>query len=345
MSSAMLVPMRLRDRVLGAISFVTAESGRRFDAPRPAAGRGPRAARRDRGRERAPVPRRARRSRDAAGVAAAAGAAGHPGRRRRRDLPAGRRGLEVGGDFYDVFSTAEDQWYRGHRRRLRQGRRGGGGDRARALHDPRRRGRGAARPRAILRWLSDAMVQQADDAALLHDRLRAPRPQPRRRARDRVLRRPPAADRACAPTGAIEDAGRAAARCSASSTTPSCDDRAPSCARRHHRALHRRADRGGRAAARVDAGGAHRGGLRLRARRRAAAGRLRGRRPRSRISSGRRATTSRSSRCGSRPPSSGCRSRCRRRCRGRALRRRRTRSCSGSRRSGVSSTSLGCSSG
>ena len=56
-------------------------------------------------------------------------------------------GIEVGGDFYDVFARRRRPGRRADRRRLRQGAGGGVGDRARASHAARgRRVRGAARP-------------------------------------------------------------------------------------------------------------------------------------------------------------------------------------------------------
>ena len=78
----------------------------------PRAGGGPRAARRGGGRERAAVrdrelDRRARCRRRCCRRCS-------PRSRRWRSPPRTARparGLEVGGDFYDVFSTAEDQWY------------------------------------------------------------------------------------------------------------------------------------------------------------------------------------------------------------------------------------------
>ena len=80
--SAMLVPMRLRDRVLGVISFVSSESGRRFDEMdlrlvEDLALRAASAVENARLYETASSI-----SRDAAEVAAPAGAAGHPGARR-----------------------------------------------------------------------------------------------------------------------------------------------------------------------------------------------------------------------------------------------------------------------
>jgi serine phosphatase RsbU (regulator of sigma subunit) len=68
-------------------------------------------------------------------------------------------GLEVGGDFYDVFNTADDQWY------LVVGDVCGKGAEAAAVTALARYTIRAAAvrrrsPAAILRWLSDAMLQQ-----------------------------------------------------------------------------------------------------------------------------------------------------------------------------------------
>jgi serine phosphatase RsbU (regulator of sigma subunit) len=73
--------------------------------------------------------------------------------------PAGK-GFEVGGDFYDVFNTAEDQWY------LVIGDVCGKGAEAAAVTALARYTIRAAAvrrrsPAAILRWLSDAMIQQS----------------------------------------------------------------------------------------------------------------------------------------------------------------------------------------
>jgi serine phosphatase RsbU (regulator of sigma subunit) len=71
-------------------------------------------------------------------------------------------GLEVGGDFYDVFSTAEDQWYA-----VVGDVCGKGAEAAAVTALARYTIRAAAvrrrSPSAILRWLSDAMLQQASE--------------------------------------------------------------------------------------------------------------------------------------------------------------------------------------
>ena len=133
--------MRVRDRVFGVISFVSAESGRRFgDADLRLA--------EDLALRAATAVENARLYRARSAIARTLQASllppllpEVPGVEAGALYRAGGRGHEVGGDFYDVFSDRRGPLVRGHRRRLRQGRRGGGGDRAGALHDPRRGGR------------------------------------------------------------------------------------------------------------------------------------------------------------------------------------------------------------
>ena len=160
MTSAMMVPMRVRDRVFGVISFVSAESGRRFSRRRPAARRGPGAARGDRGRERPALPRPHRRS---------------PRRCRPRccrrccpEVPGVEAGAlyrpageehEVGGDFYDLFATTEDHWF------AVIGDVCGKGAEAAAVTALARytiRAAAAQRhsPAAILRWVNEAMLRE-----------------------------------------------------------------------------------------------------------------------------------------------------------------------------------------
>ena len=149
MTSAMMVPMRVRDRVFGVISFVERGVGAALHRRRPAARGGTRAARRHRGRERPPLPRPHQDRPDAAGLAAAAAAAGGPRRRGRRAVPAGGRGARGRRRLLRPLRDDRGPLVRGHRRRLRQGRGGRGGDGAGALHDPRRGGPAAThRPRS-----------------------------------------------------------------------------------------------------------------------------------------------------------------------------------------------------
>lgn len=108
--SGMIVPLATRDRVLGAITFVVAESGRRYDSAdlvlaEQLAARAAMAA--DNARlfsERSYVARKLqesllpRRLPEVPGLSIAA-----------RYVAAGE-GSEVGGDFYDVFETADGNW-------------------------------------------------------------------------------------------------------------------------------------------------------------------------------------------------------------------------------------------
>jgi PAS domain S-box-containing protein len=160
--SAMLVPMRLRDRVLGVVSFVSSESGRRFDEQDLALAE-------DLALRAAAAVENARLYETAASIAATLQSSLLPPvlpeipalEIAAAYRPAGA-GLEVGGDFYDVFSTAEDQWYA-----VVGDVCGKGAEAAAVTALARYTIRAAAvrrrSPSAILRWLSDAMVQQADD--------------------------------------------------------------------------------------------------------------------------------------------------------------------------------------
>ena len=192
MVSAMMVPMCVRERVFGVISFVSAESGRRFtDADLRLA--------EDLALRAATAVENARLYRARTKIAQTlqasllppllpevpgveAGALYRAGGRRAR----GRRRL------LRPLRDDREPLVRGDRRRLRQGRRGGRGDGAGALHDPRRRGA------AQLAGSDPALGQRGDAArghvALLHDRRRPPRPLRRHDAADRRRRRPSRAD-------------------------------------------------------------------------------------------------------------------------------------------------------
>ena len=159
--SAMLAPMTLRDRVLGVISFVSAESGRRFDEHDLALAQ-------DLALRAAAAVENSRLYEAASAIAQTLQASLLPPV--LPDLPGAElaavyrpagAGLEVGGDFYDVFSTADDQWY------LVVGDVCGKGAEAAAVTALARYTIRAAAvrrrsPAAILRWLSDAMLQQSD---------------------------------------------------------------------------------------------------------------------------------------------------------------------------------------
>jgi PAS domain S-box-containing protein len=160
--SVILVPMALRDRVLGVITFVTSESDRRFDEQDLAIAE-------DLALRAAAAVENARLYETAASIARTLQSSLLPPvlpeiptlELAAAYRPAGA-GLEVGGDFYDVFSTAEDQWYA-----VVGDVCGKGAEAAAVTALARYTIRAAAvrrrSPSAILRWLSDAMVQQNGD--------------------------------------------------------------------------------------------------------------------------------------------------------------------------------------
>ena len=159
--SAMLAPMTLRDRVLGVISFVSAESGRRYDEQDLKLAR-------DLALRAATAVENARLYEAASAIAGTLQASllppvlpDVPGAELAAAYEAAGAGIEVGGDFYDVFNTAEDQWY------LVIGDVCGKGAEAAAVTALARYTIRAAAvrrrsPAAILRWLSDAMLQQGE---------------------------------------------------------------------------------------------------------------------------------------------------------------------------------------
>jgi PAS domain S-box-containing protein len=111
MVSAMVVPMRVRERVLGAITFVSAESGRRFTEWDLQLAE-------DLGLRAGTAVENARLYRARSTIARTLQASLLPPHLPEiPDLDLGAvyqaagEGYEVGGDFYDVFDTAEDQWY------------------------------------------------------------------------------------------------------------------------------------------------------------------------------------------------------------------------------------------
>jgi PAS domain S-box-containing protein len=161
--SAMLAPMTLRDRVLGVISFVSAESGRLYDEHDLALAQ-------DLALRAAAAVENARLYETATAIADTLQSSllppvlpDLPGAELAAEYRPAGRGLEVGGDFYDVFSVTEDQWY------LVIGDVCGKGAEAAAVTALARYTIRAAAvrrrsPSAILRWLSDAMLQQSDSA-------------------------------------------------------------------------------------------------------------------------------------------------------------------------------------
>jgi serine phosphatase RsbU (regulator of sigma subunit) len=160
--SVMLAPMTLRDRVLGVITFVSAESGRRFDEHDLALAE-------DLALRAAAAVENARLYETASAISATLQSSllppvlpELPGMEIAAAYRPAGRGLEVGGDFYDVFSTADDQWYA-----VIGDVCGKGAEAAAVTALARYTIRAAAvrrrSPSAILRWLSDAMVQQSGD--------------------------------------------------------------------------------------------------------------------------------------------------------------------------------------
>ena len=159
MSSAMIVPMRVRDRVLGAISFVSAESGRTFNP-------GDLRLAEDLALRAATAVENARLYRTRSTIAQTLQASLLPPI--LPDVPGVDAGAmyqaagddhEVGGDFYDLFATSEDQWF------AVIGDVCGKGAEAAAVTALARytiRAAAARRhsPAAILRWVNEVMVSQ-----------------------------------------------------------------------------------------------------------------------------------------------------------------------------------------
>jgi PAS domain S-box-containing protein len=162
MRSAMAVPMTLRDRVLGVITFVSSEAGRRFDAQDLALAE-------DLALRAAVAIDNARLYETSHAIAQTLQASllpPHlpelPGAELAAVYRPAASGLDVGGDFYDVFNLAEDQWY------LVVGDVCGKGAEAAAITALARYTIRAAAvrrrsPSAILRWLNDAMLSQDTD--------------------------------------------------------------------------------------------------------------------------------------------------------------------------------------
>jgi PAS domain S-box-containing protein len=154
-------PMRLRDRELGAIAFASPVSGRRFDAHDVAIAE-------DLALRAAAAVENARLYEARSAIAQTLQTSllppvlpEIPGVEIAAAYRAAGEGYEVGGDFYDVFSTTEDQWY------AVIGDVCGKGAEAAAVtalarYTIRAAAVGRRSPSAILRWLSDAMIQQDD---------------------------------------------------------------------------------------------------------------------------------------------------------------------------------------
>jgi PAS domain S-box-containing protein len=159
MHSLMVVPMTLRDRVLGTISFVASESGRRFDAQDVALAQ-------DLALRAAAAIDNARLYETSAAIAQTLQASLLPphlpeiaGAELAAVYRAAGRGIDVGGDFYDVFDVAEGHWY------FAVGDVCGKGPEAAAVTALVRYTLRAAAvrrrsPSAILRWVNDGMLRQ-----------------------------------------------------------------------------------------------------------------------------------------------------------------------------------------
>ncbi len=111
MSSAMVVAMKVRDRVLGAITFVSAESGRRFHE-------GDLRLAEDLALRAATAVENARLYRARSAIAQTLQASllppvlpDVPGVEAGAVYQAAGEDHEVGGDFYDLFATTEDHWF------------------------------------------------------------------------------------------------------------------------------------------------------------------------------------------------------------------------------------------
>ena len=220
--SVITAPLTARGRTFGALSLVAAESGRRtpratFSWPRTS-----------------PTGRRWRSTTPACSAseatiadtlqaqpAAAACCRRSPASRSPPSTCAGGDGVEVGGDFYDVFETGPGRWTVDDRRRLRQGRAGGDADRRRPSHRPRRRhprrppGGGAGE-----RQHRPARHRDRRPAALLHGRGGAAGA-----GRSQHARRWPAPatrHRWCGGLRGRSTSSAATARCSAFSRIRSC---------------------------------------------------------------------------------------------------------------------------
>jgi hypothetical protein len=159
MVSAMVVPMKLRGRTLGAISLVSAESRRRFDEHDLTTVE-------DLATRAATAVDNARLYRTRSAIAQTLQASLLPPE--LPDLPgvevaaryqASGEGFEVGGDFYDVFSVDECHWFA-----VVGDVCGKGAEAAAVTALARYTIRTAAvrrrSPAAILRWLADAMLRQ-----------------------------------------------------------------------------------------------------------------------------------------------------------------------------------------
>jgi PAS domain S-box-containing protein len=163
MVSALCVPMRARDQVLGTITLISAQSGRRFEAADLALAE-------DLGLRAGAAVDNTRLYRTRSAIAQTLQASllppvlpEIPGIETAALVRAAGEGHDVGGDFYDVFSTGEKQWF------AVMGDVCGKGAQAAAVTALARYTIRAAvvrhrSPAGILLWLNDAMLRQRLDA-------------------------------------------------------------------------------------------------------------------------------------------------------------------------------------
>src|SRR3954471_7442167 len=158
-SSAMVVPMRVRDRTIGTVTFVGAESGRRFDERDLAIAQ-------DLALRAATAVDNARLYRTRSAIAQTLQASllppllpDIPGLELGTVYRAAGEGYEVGGDFYDVFSTSAGHWFA-----VVGDVQGKGAEAAAVTALARYTIRAAAvrrrSPAAILRWVSEVMLRR-----------------------------------------------------------------------------------------------------------------------------------------------------------------------------------------
>ncbi|MEA2292986.1 MAG: hypothetical protein QOE86_625, partial [Solirubrobacteraceae bacterium] len=162
MRSAMVVPMALRDTVLGAITLITAESGHRYDDEDLAVAT-------DLATRAATAVETARLYEQRSAIAHTLQASLLPpvlpevtGVECAAVFRAAGDAIEVGGDFYDLFSTSADEWFA-----VIGDVCGKGSEAAATTGLVRYTVRAAAvrrrSPSMILRWLNEAMLSQEHD--------------------------------------------------------------------------------------------------------------------------------------------------------------------------------------
>jgi serine phosphatase RsbU (regulator of sigma subunit) len=159
--SAMVAPMRVRERTIGTVTFVAAESGRRF-------GERDLALAEDLALRAATAVDNARLYRTRSAIAQTLQASllppllpEIPGLELGTVYRAAGEGYEVGGDFYDVFSTSDGHWFA-----VVGDVQGKGAEAAAVTALARYTIRAAAvrrrSPAAILRWVSEVMLRREE---------------------------------------------------------------------------------------------------------------------------------------------------------------------------------------